>query len=157
MKRICVILCMCMCLGCSRQGSMAQDNLNLERAFESIQEEIEDNAWHIGELNNIALSEEEILEAYGLTKGVVEEAMVRQAIIPASCGEIAIFHMLEEADASTIEAAVQHRLDTLSQTMELLPVQRKCLAQAQVEQIGRYYIFVLGVDAQNVIQYISSL
>lgn len=155
-KKIVMIICLFVCVGCSQRGSIEKNTLNLEIAFEDIQKEIKEQGWNIGTLNETFINDEKLLQDYGIQASDVENYMVKQAVIRADCGEIAIFHLKDE-DSSKIEAAVKQRVATLKSEMNLLPVQLTCLEQYQVQQIGRYYVFVLGDDAQNVIQYISSL
>lgn len=156
MKKLYLLICMCLCVGCSKSGSMQNDNLNLENAFQDIQAEILENDWKIGTLNEDAIDEEQLLQEYGISNEDVEEFMVKQAILPASCGEIAIFHV-KGTDTSRVENAISNRIASLQEEMELLPMQRQCIEQHQTMKIGNYMILVVGVDAQNVIQYISSL
>lgn len=155
-KKIIMIGCICLCFGCSRNGSMKHDDLQLESAFENIQNKIEENGWRIGTLNEEPITDEQLLQDYGINAKDVEAYMVKQAVISATCGEIAIFHLKDE-NSSMLEEAVKQRIASLKLEMQLLPKQRASLEQYQIQQIGRYYVFVLGLDAQSVIQYISSL
>lgn len=152
-----LILCtIFMCTGCSRMGSCERDNLNLENVLEEISDKINQGEWNIGLLQDDWLREEEVRDLYNLSLDDVEEVMVKQAIIPASCGEIAIFHLKDE-DMSKVTPAIDARMEQMKEEFSALPLQIAVVEQYQIAQNNNYVMFVIGEDAQKVIEYFNSL
>lgn len=156
-KKLCCLIAMLMlCSGCSSMGSIDHDNLDMDKVFTQINENIERGEWSLGYLQDDDMDEETLLETYGLSAADVEEYRVRPAVIPASCGEVAIFHLKDE-DSLKVEEAVRKRIEGLVEDMNALEAQKKILNAYQTMKVGRYFLFAAGIDAQKVIQYISSL
>lgn len=151
------VLCLVifLCTGCTSRGTIEKETLD-ERTMDQIEDKIADENWKIGKLQQHLMSEEEIASAYGIAQGDIVEAFIKQAIIPASCGEIAIFH-IKDGNTSIIEQGIEKRVQDLLAEMGSLVIQQKIVEQYATMQVGAYYIFVTGEDAQEVIQYISSL
>ena len=155
-KTVCILVFVLMlCGGCTSIGSIEDETLDLAEVFNKVEKEIEQKEWRIGTLNEEAIDDAMLKTMYNLTSSDVKEYMVKQAIIPAEVGEIAIFHV-SEGQIDIVKDAIQKRIDDMKQEVVGFSAQEDVIKNYQLEEVGTYLVFVVGSDAPSVVQYISS-
>lgn len=155
--KVTILLCILfISSGCTRMGSCKNGDLNLEKVFEEINIKINAGEWQIGQLQDDRIDREEVRFLYNLEMDEVEDAFVKQAVIPASCGEIAIIQV-EDENRADMEQSIHFRVENMKNEFTILPYQKEIVENYQTAQNNEYFIFVVGEDASKVIAYFNSL
>lgn len=154
-KFLCLLALGLCCSGCTSLGSFEQSDLNLDQVSKQIDAHIEDGEWQMSVLLD-DLEDGQVSEIYGIDSSFVEESLVRRALLPITCDEIAIFHV-KEGQMEEVKTALQKYVEQRIEEAQLLQDQIAILKQAQIIEKGAYVVFVCGAQATNVLQYISSL
>lgn len=150
--------CFCAMLlcACSSKTSCADQNLDIEKTMEYVEERIIDETWKMGFLNQTPLHLEDIQALYGEIVEHCDEYMVKQALIDVACGEVAIFHVTDGALDTVIEACEQ-RKQALLKAYASLPYQADIAGKAQIIENKGYVFFVMGEDVDSLIAYFHTL
>lgn len=151
---ICVIMLM-LCTGCSSTGSMEKDDLDLSVAVNKTITKIQKEEWKFASCNQENIGLDTLQEEYGINENQVQEYYVVQAVIPIEVGEIAIFHLIDGQKQFVLDG-INKRVETLKQQSEGFSQQVDVIKDYQIGEFGNYLVFVVGVDALSVLQYISS-
>lgn len=156
LRKICSLLLLALlCVGCTNSGSFEEGTMNLTKLYDDVVSEIEDEHLNMGILPETSLGASSLEVSYGIKSVDIQDFVVYQSIIPADCGEIAMFHVKEDKK-KIVEDGINQRIAQMKNEHALLPDQIAIIEGYQMTQLGEYIIFVSGVDAQKVIQYISS-
>lgn len=154
-KLLCLLALGLCCSGCTSLGSFEESNLNLDQVSKQIDAHIEGGDWQMSVLLD-DMDDDQVSEVYGIDASSVEESLVRRALLPITCDEIAIFHV-KEGQMEQVKSALQSYVEQRIEEAQLLQTQIDILKQAQIIEKGDYVVFVCGAQATNVLQYISSL
>ena len=154
MKKIILIWFCCILCGCSlMHGSFEKGNIDMDYLISSIQQEIEKKQWNYGILQNESLKKDEIESLYHIPAICVDEAYVYQGVIPLQFNEIAFFKINKKYEKELLDG-IEKRKKDLENRYSNIDID-DVLKQCQQGSIGEYYYFILGEDAEKVVNYIK--
>ncbi|MCI8271205.1 MAG: DUF4358 domain-containing protein [Erysipelotrichaceae bacterium] len=144
------ILCLCGCgssLGSFEDGTL--DHTELIRRLNSASVE---NGWQLMMLKENA--DTGGLQRYGLRTEDVVSYGIYPAVLQAVPDEIAFFEITEDNRTHVIEK-VHTYVESRQQDTVLLPSYKEVLKSYKELEIGKYYIIIIGKDAQKAAQFIE--
>lgn len=159
MKRTMMICCLCMLFisGCTpHKGSFQDGNLDMESFFVDVNKQIDEKKIHMAFLNDIPFAKGTVEKAYHLDMTMIEDCMVKSALIPSQISEIAIFKVSKEHEQS-VKNAIAYRMKALEKAWGSYNEDAKFIFYHALQgRIGKYYYFVLGEDSEKVVNYMKN-
>lgn len=156
-KLFCCMFAFLCLFGCDRMGSFEKGNLDVEKIVYNINKQVVDGKLEMELLNEIAWDDAKIEQAYALTMTQVKEVHVFSSVVKPQFGEIAFFKVDKKA-LKEVKEAISHRKENMLQTWEnIIPDAEKRINASWEGEIGQYYCFILGTDAEKVVNYLRSL
>lgn len=156
MKKIICMMITFLLVGCSSNGSFDSGIKDFQPLIQYVNTQVENGDWDFGLLQEESLSQESIAEDYQLDVTRIEEAFVYPAISMAQISEIAFF-LVEEAVQSIVEEAIAYRKQQLHEQWDTYIEDAKEIIDNACEgRIGKYYYFIVGIDAEKMVNYISN-
>ena len=144
------LLCLCVCgssLGSFEDGTL--DHTELIRRLNSASVE---NGWQLMMLKENA--DTGGLQRYGLRTEDVVSYGIYPAVLQAVPDEIAFFEITEDNRQHVIEK-VHAYVESRQQDTALLSSYKEVLKSYKELEIGKYYIIIIGKDAQKAVQFIE--
>ena len=103
-----------------------------------------------------SLTTEKIKQLYALDDTIASKTVVYLSISSAQINEIAFF-LIDDTMQETVKNAIIFRKQQLHEQWDThIDGAKELIDQAKEGRIGQYYYFIIGIDAENMVNYISN-
>lgn len=155
MKKFFFIFCFLL-VGCSTNGSFEKGIDDFTLIIQYVNQKVEKHEWNFGLFQENSIATEKVKQLYALDDAIASQARVYLSISAAQVSEIAFF-LIDDMTQDTVKDAIMFRKQQLHEQWDSHIEEAKLLIeQAEEGRIGKYYYFIVGTDAKNMVNYISN-
>lgn len=155
MRKFILIICFLL-VGCSTNGSFEKGIKDFTPIIQYVNQQITKQEWELGLFQENSLTTEKIKQLYALDDAIASQAIVFPSISTAQISEIAFF-LIDETMQEKVKNAIIFRKQQLHEQWDTHIEGAKALIdQAKEGRVGQYYYFIIGIDAENMVNYISN-
>lgn len=149
-------ICCFLLVGCSNNGSFEKGIHDFTPIIRYVNAQIDKGEWEFGLFHENSLSIEEINQQYDISLTTEDQVVVYTSISQAQISEIAFFSMDTQSE-ERVKQAIAYRKKQLHDRWDTYIMHAKdVIEKAQEGRIGKYYYFIVGIDAKNMVNYISN-
>ena len=155
MRKFFLIVCFLLG-GCSTNGSFENGINDFTQIIKYVNQQIEKQEWKFGSFQENSLTTEKIKQLYALDDTIASKTVVYLSISSAQINEIAFF-LIDDTMQETVKNAIIFRKQQLHEQWDThIDGAKELIDQAKEGRIGQYYYFIIGIDAENMVNYISN-
>lgn len=152
-KLLCAASLLMLLAGCT--SSPSNTEVDLTKISETIYEKVDSGELEMGMMSE-NLDATALKDLYELDINDLKSYDVRMALINVQANEVAMFEA-KDGKFDTVKKGVEKRLENLKELWsQYLPDQYELVKNAQTYENGNYYFFVVGSDAEEIIEIIKA-
>lgn len=151
-KLLCAASLLMLLTACTSNPTSAEVDLN--KISETIYEKVDSGDLEMGMMSE-NLDATALKDLYDLNIDDLKSYDVRMALINVQASEVAMFEA-KDGKIDAVKAGVEKRIENLKELWsQYLPDQYELVKNAQTYEHGNYYFFVVGTDAEAIINLIK--
>lgn len=151
-KLLCAASLLMLLTACTSNPTSAEVDLN--KISETIYEKVDSGDLEMGMMSE-NLDATALKDLYDLNIDDLKSYDVRMALINVQASEVAMFEA-KDGKIDVVKAGVEKRIENLKELWsQYLPDQYELVKNAQTYEHGNYYFFVVGTDAEAIINLIK--
>lgn len=151
-KLLCAASLLMLLTACTSNPTSAEVDLN--KISETIYEKVDSGDLEMGMMSE-NLEATALKDLYDLNIDDLKSYDVRMALINVQASEVAMFEA-KDGKIDAVKAGVEKRIENLKELWsQYLPDQYELVKNAQTYEHGNYYFFVVGTDAEAIINLIK--